>query len=170
MLGKAIPLAVFLLLCARVGHTQAILKDPSAPPPPHPAPPCPYEDSFCVWGQVFNATGSGGPGDNPLPLMFRGPIDVCYGWDLNCLSPVQSVCQLHGYPRGHPRHHPGEASYWFVLRTDTTWIIKPRVTGSHQSWSPSSATIDAGSVSSGQRILLNFILTGGYPGSNTCDF
>ena len=62
MLGRAIPLAVFLILCARVGHTQVSGF--------HPAPSCPYEDSFCVWGQVFNATGSGGPGINPLPLMF----------------------------------------------------------------------------------------------------
>lgn len=129
---------------------------------------CNYSDSSCVWGQLFNATGRAGSRGRPS-AMEEGPVDVCHIWDYNCSAPVQTVCELHGrhgWPRG--RHWEEEGSFFFVLRTNQAWRIKPRVAGSHQTWRPTERTVQRG-VAPGRIKTIHFSLLSALPSTRICD-
>ncbi len=130
--------------------------------PRHGPPDCDYAGSSCVWGQLFDTSGPQLPGETPMD---EGPIDLCYYWDYSCAVPVQSVCELHG-PHGWSA---AEGSYFFVLSTNQSWRIKPRVAGSHLSWYPSSMVVSQG-VPSGSVEVFNFFLQGAAASTSICDY
>lgn len=128
----------------------------------HGAPSCPYSDASCVWGSLLAFSGR----ERFLRPMQKGPIDVCHSWDYNCSSPVQTVCELHG-PHRRRGHGHEEGSYFFVLRTNQGWRVKPRVVGSHQSWRPASRLVSAGAAPGRTRVF-NFVLQASAPSTSTC--
>ena len=129
----------------------------------HGIPPCNYGNSSCVWGQVWDITGGQLPGQR---AMKKGPIDVCHSWDSTCSAPVQTVCKLHGAHGGGSSSY-AEGSYFFVLPRNQGWRIKPRVTGSHLSWTPASKTVSQG-VTAGSIRIFNFSLLGTAASTSTC--
>lgn len=129
---------------------------------PIPGRDCLYSDASCVWGRLADHTG--GPGNGSR--LQEGPIDVCYLWDPFCRAPAQSVCELHG-PHGSDQWEQG--SYFFVLKTNTSWIIKPRVAGWHLSWLPSHRTVPR-DVTPGSIRYFDFSLVRGRPDTTICDF
>lgn len=172
MFTKMIPLVVLASAALVVGSAQDI-GDPAGPgraatggsgqeiqyhgPPDT----CDYPGSSCVWGQLWDTTAGQLPGEKAL---HKGPIDVCYFWDTTCSSPVQTVCELHG-PHGFSG---AEGSYFFVLATNQSWRIKPRVAGSHLSWSPAEKVVSKG-VAEGSIRTFNFALLGTAPSTSICD-
>ena len=135
---------------------------------PHgPVTDCPHSDSSCVWGQLLNATGRAGTHGRPSGLS-EGPVDVCHIWDYNCSAPVQTVCELHG-PHGiRPGHWREEGSFFFVLRTNQAWRIKPRVAGSHRTWRPTEFIVPRG-VTPRSVNTVDFSLVSAFPSTSICD-
>lgn len=153
---------------ANSGDDRPATRGPERVVAPHGTPSsCPYPGSSCVWGQLVNSIGP--LRDTPIPLE-EGPIDVCHSWDYNCSVPVQTVCELHG-PHGWwrwGRDGEEEGSFFFVLRTNLSWRIKPRVAGSHSSWNPSQRIVPRG-VAPGSLRVFNFALLGRAPSTRICD-
>lgn len=127
---------------------------------------CNYSDSSCVWGQLINTSG---------PLRFdggepmeEGPVDVCHWWDYNCSAPVQTVCELHGPHGWWGRHRSEEGSFFFVLRTNQSWRVKPRVDGSHLRWDPTYEPVPRGTAP-GRIKIVRFELLGTAASTRICD-
>lgn len=135
---------------------------------PHVAPSrCGYRNASCIWGQVFDRTGHHRGGARPQALR-KGPIDVCQGFDYNCSVPVLSICRLHGQgSRDSNPDHPGNGSYWLVLPTSSSWVVKPRVAGTHLGWYPRRHRVRAG-IPGGTYRWVNFHLTSGTPDTSIC--
>lgn len=128
---------------------------------------CNYSDSSCVWGQLFNSSGPLRAGRG-VPMK-EGPVDVCHWWDLTCSAPVQTVCELHGrhgWPWGP--HWEEEGSFFFVLRTNQSWRVKPRVAGSHSSWEPTHEPVPRGTAP-GRIKIVRFNLLGRAASTSICD-
>ena len=165
MHGKTISVIVLALLVTLAGSAQ----ESDAPSESsrgsgavfHGPPGCNYPGSYCVWGQLLNATGPNR--ERPKPMR-KGPIDVCAQWDFNCSGPDQTVCKLHG-PHGFD---PAEGSYFFVLPVNQGWRIKPRVADPHLSWEPPDATFAAGSVPAGTLKIRGFALLGTAASTSLC--
>ena len=128
----------------------------------HYRPPCRYGNASCVWGSLLDATRE----YNVRPMK-RGPIDLCRAWDSNCSAPVQTVCKLHG-GHGWRDHSADEGSYFFVLPRNQSWVVKPRVTGSHLSWEPTLLRVNAGSRRAGITYVQNFFLRAQVASTNLC--
>lgn len=143
------------------GSSQDSAGSPGSVVPAHDRPKCNYPGSSCVWGQLWDVTAGQLPGMSP---MHEGPIDVCHYWDTTCSSPVQTVCELHG---PHGIEGP-EGSYFFVLPTNRSWRIRPRVAGSHLSWAPPESVVQQGAAEGDIRTF-NFALLGTAPSTDICD-
>ena len=172
MFTKMIPLVV-LASAALVAGSALDIGGPAGPgqaatgrsgpaiPDHNPPDTCDYPGSSCVWGQLWDTTAGQLPGEKAL---HEGPIDACCFCDTTCSSPVQTVCELHG-PHGRSG---AEGSYFFVLATNQSWRIKPRVAGSHLSWSPAERVVSKG-VAEGSINIFNFALLGTAPTTDICD-
>lgn len=135
---------------------------------PHGVPSCPHTDSSCVWGQLFDISGPGQILGHKRPMQ-EGPIDVCHSWDYSCSAPVQTVCELHGPHGWWGGHRSEEGSFFFVLRTNQGWRIKPRVAGSHLSWQPPQLTVPRGATPGTTDRDFEFHLLGSAPSTSICD-
>ena len=129
---------------------------------------CGYRNASCIWGQVFDRTGPSRGAPRPQALR-KGPIDVCQGFDHNCSAPVLSICRLHGQgSRDSNPGHPGNGSYWLVLPTSSSWVVKPRVAGTHLTWYPRRYRVRAGIAGGYYHRYVNFYLTAGFPDESIC--
>lgn len=102
----------------------------------------------CLWGHLFDGTPSTGDPFNPAAhAINHGPLDLCRGNDPSCLAPLQTICETNSSTGG---------AWFFAFPANTTYVIKPRVIGTHISWFPVSASFFA---TSQLTQTIDFVLT-----------
>ena len=120
-------------------------------------PPCNFGSNVgCAWGHLYDGTGANqfDPASHPIN---HGPIDICHGNDPSCSNPIQSVCETNN------------GAWFFAFGIGTSYVIKPRVVGSHASWFPSSQSFFASSQGYSSATLVDFVLTSFDP-TGQCSF
>ena len=150
---------LFLMVALALSATMAVSAQTTGA---HGRGPCP-EGVSCIWGQLFDASGGKDPFRHP---MLKGPVDLCNSFDNSCRAPLQSVCRLHG-PHGFQGR---EGSFLFKVTPNRSYIVRPRVTGTHLSWQPASERLAASRVQSGRYNILYFHLLGASADTDACDF
>jgi len=109
-------------------------------------PSCNYGSLFCIWGHVYDATY---PNQyNPVPICNTGacygPVDLCYGWDTNCTSPLYTVCALH-------RDGSDNSAFYFYVPVSGDWVTKARTPWANRyQYTPDTHSYPAGTYPPGQ--------------------